>query len=332
MKCFLHLRLRMLIICILAWTGAEAQSTQTKEFKPYKQTIPGSKVTFEMVPIPGGEFQMGSPKTEKGRKEDEGPVHAVKIEPFWMGKFEVTWDEYELFVYPEMEKQQAQQLNQKVFKADAVARPTPPFVDMSFGMGKTGFPAVNMTYYAALAYCKWLTAKTGDFYRLPTEAEWEYACRAGSKTAYHFGDDASRLKEYGWYYENSNGKYQKVGTKKPNPWGLHDMHGNVAEWTMDQYIADFYASKIKTKNSWAVPTKLYPHTVRGGSWDDDAEELRSAARKASNPRWKQRDPQMPKSDWWLTDASFVGFRIVRPVKKPSQEEIDKYFSKAIKDY
>jgi formylglycine-generating enzyme required for sulfatase activity len=203
---------------------------------------------------------------------------------------------------------------------------------MSFGMGKAGFPAINMTQYAALGYCKWLTSKTGQFHRLPTEAEWEYACRAGTNTAYSFGDDPSLLDEHAWFYENSNGTYQKVGNKKPNPWGLHDMHGNVAEWTLDQYLPDYYAFEGRsTENPWAVPTTLYPRVVRGGSWDDDPEELRSAARRGSIAKWKQRDPQIPKSNWWQTDAPFLGFRLVRPLKQPTKEEIEQYFALPLKD-
>lgn len=297
------------------------------DFKPYKETIPGTEVAFEMVPIPGGKFRMGN---ESGGKKDEGPAHEVEISPFWMGKYEVTWEEYDLFVFPELAKEMWENPSLKG-KIDGVSQPTPPFVDMSFGMGKKGFPAINMTHYAALSYCKWLTALTGDFYRLPTEAEWEYAARAGSTTAYSFGNDVDRLDEYAWYYDNSNGGYQQVGGKKPNAWGLYDMHGNVAEWTLDAYSPAYNTTRKTVKDPWNKPTRLYPHVVRGGSWDDDPEDLRSASRLASSPSWKQRDPQIPKSNWWMTDASFLGFRIVRPLEKPTQEEIDAYFADPIPD-
>ena len=107
---------------------------------------------------------------------------------------------------------------------------------MSLGMGTSkGLPVGNVTQYAASQFCKWLSAKTGHFYRLPTEAEWEYSARAGSSTAYYFGDDPKMIEQYAWSFENSEDSYHPVGQKKPNAWGLYDMHGNVAEWTLDQY-------------------------------------------------------------------------------------------------
>lgn len=311
-------------------TGSTAK---TVDFAAYTETVDGTTVSFEMLPVPGGKFMMGSPPAERGRRRDEGPVHPVQVDSFWMAKLEITWDEYEIFVFPELEKEQNKNASPETGQVDAVTRPTPPFVDMSFGMGKNGYPAVNMTRYAALGYCKWLTAKTGHFYRIPTEAEWEYACRAGSTTPYSFGDNINALGEYAWYNKNSSGKYHKVGTKKPNQWGLYDMHGNVAEWTLDQYIPGFYSSfnGKEAVNPWAKPDRLYPHAVRGGSWDDGAENLRSSARMGSNPKWKKRDPQIPRSNWWNTDASFVGFRILRPVTQPTAEQIAEYFAAPIKD-
>ncbi len=308
--------------------------TTQAQMQPYKQVVPGTDVSYEMVPIPGGQFVMGSPASEAGRNADEGPQHNVAIQPFWMGKYEITWPEYELFMFPEEEKKirVRHNYNGALDKtADAVTRPTTPYVEMSFGMGKDGYPAISMTQHAANTYCKWLSAKTGHYYRLPTEAEWEYACRAGTKTAYSFGDDPADLGDYAWYAKNSGSKYQKVGRKKPNPWGLYDMHGNVAEWTLDQYDPDYYSkfTSALVDAPWNKATKPYPHSVRGGGWDDAAPLLRSAVRKASDKSWKVQDPQLPKSIWYMTDAQFLGFRIIRPLNVPSPEELAKYWTSGV---
>jgi formylglycine-generating enzyme required for sulfatase activity len=124
-----------------------------------------------------------------------------------------------------------------------------------------------------------------------------------------------------------------VGLKKPNAWGLYDMHGNVAEWTYDQYNANFYATSVNSTNPVAFPNQLYPLVIRGGSYEDDAKYLRSAARMFSDPAWKQIDPQIPKSNWWFPDAPFIGIRLVRPAVTPTKEDIEKYYNKApIKDF
>jgi len=203
--------------------NSDAEANDHSGMKPYTEEILGAGVKFDMVPIPGGTFMMGSPKSETGRNVDEGPQHEVKIEPFWMGKCEVTWQEYELWGLgfdAQRRKAKNQEPTDYEKLADAIARPTKPYSDMSFGMGKAGYPALCMTQFAAKMYCKWLSAKTGHYYRLPTEAEWEYACRAGTTTAYSFGDDPKDLDEYAWHDGNSDDKYHKVGRKKPNPWGL----------------------------------------------------------------------------------------------------------------
>jgi len=325
-------------VTIVVSAAISTSAQTTTDFKSYTQVIPGSNQVYAMVAIPGGSFMMGSPAAEKGHKPDEGPQHKVQIEPFHMGKYEVTWDLYDLFAFTNMEKEMAAkytQLDANLAKTDATTRPSPPYVDMSFGMGREGYPAINMTQYAAIKFCAWLYAKTGIFYRLPTEAEWEYACRAKTTTPYSFGADVKQLGDYAVFNGNSGGGYKKVGTKKPNPFGLHDMHGNVMEWTQDQYIEDYYqqVASGKAKGPYAPTTTLYPNSVRGGSWDDGPEVLRSAARTPSAPAWKVLDPQSPKSDWWLTSASFVGFRIVRPAKTPSEAEIKAYYDiKVIKDY
>jgi formylglycine-generating enzyme required for sulfatase activity len=297
--------------------------------KPYTVVVVNAEIKFDMLPIKGGTFLMGSPVTEKKRGNDEGPQVEVTVEPFWMGKYDVTWDEYETWAF-ELDKQRRQLAHAEATVwdglADAINRPTRPYTDMSFDMGKSKRPAICMSQYAAQAYCKWLCAKTGRYYRLPTEAEWEYACRAGTTTAYSFGDDPKLLGQYAVYFDNSNDKYDKVGTKKPNPWGLYDMHGNVAQWVLDQYVADFYKKEAgkKVVNPLAPVKEEYPCAVRGGSWQDDAEMLRSAARRGSNKDWKKQDPQIPQSIWWMTDATFVGFRVVRPLRMPTEQEAKLY--------
>jgi formylglycine-generating enzyme required for sulfatase activity len=304
---------------------AAVASAQSPEMKAYTETISGTDITFDMVPIPGGKFLMGSAAGEAGRKPDEGPQIEVEIEPFWMGKHEVTWDAYETWSF-NLDIQRRQLIGIKPTKfdelADAVTRPTKPYTDMTFGMGKDNFPAICMTQLAAKKYCEWLSAKTGHYYRLPTEAEWEYACRAGTKTAYSFGDDVEKLGDYAWHFDNSDGAYHKVGQKKPNPWGLHDMHGNVAEHVLDRYEPDFYklhAGKL-VKSPYNPPNELENRAVKGGSWDDDPEALRSAARRGSHADWKVQDPQSPQSQWYYTDALFCGFRVIRPLREHTAEE------------
>ncbi len=308
----------------------EAVAQSEEEMQPYAERLAGTSVKFDMVPIPGGTFQMGSPETEEGREDDEGPVHEVKISPFWMGKHEVTWDSYEIFMLS-LDTERRELTGKPATKfdklADAVARPTKPYTDMTFGMGKSGFPAISMTQTAAKRYCEWVSARTGRYYRLPTEAEWEYACRAGSQTAYHFGDDVDQLREYAWFYDPDEDLpgYHKVGQLKPNAFGLHDMHGNVAEWVLDQYVPNYDAFAGKTvEDPFVEAATIYPRSVRGGSWDDDPEWLRSAARRGSTNDWKRQDPQLPQSIWYFTDAQFLGLRVVRPLTPPSQEERTSY--------
>jgi formylglycine-generating enzyme required for sulfatase activity len=296
-----------------------------EDMKLYVETIPGTKVKFEMVPIPGGTFKMGSPTGEPKRSDDEGPQHLVTVGPFWMEKTETTWDEYDIFAFSQdilKKKQQGVDLAKEAESeklADAVTRPTPPYTDETFGFGREGHPVINITHHAAMEYTRWLSAKTGKTYRLPTEAEWEYACRAGSETAYGFGDGPTKLGEYAWYRENSEALPHPVGQKKPNAWGLDDMLGNVAEWCLDLYDKNYYKT-FKPLVPAVAPVLIpgaqkFPHVARGGSWDDEASRLRCAARLASTQDWNQEDPQRPQSIWWHTDALFLGFRVVRPLEE-----------------
>lgn len=302
-----------------------------EEMQAYENTIPKTGAKYQMVPIPGGEFLMGSPDSEKDRLDDEGPQHKVKLEPFWMGKFEVTWDMYEPFMItatPRNKDGSPIKINPDDEAADVVSSPTAPYTEMSFGMGLDGYPAISMTQHAANKFCQWLSAQTGHFYRLPTEAEWEYACRAG--TTGPFSCDEDKLTEYAVFETNPDNPvlsgYARVGTKKPNPWGLHDMHGNVMEWCLDQYVANTYGSRSGSGNAviapLVVPTELYPRVARGGSWYDPAMDVRSARRWGSEENWKQQDPQLPKSIWYHTDALWLGFRLVRPLKVPDAQKMD----------
>lgn len=305
------------LLLILSYAQLNAQTTAT-EFTAYEQKITGTTVNFKMVAIPAGTFTMGSAATQQGRQADEGPAVQVKVDSFWMEEHEVTYEEYILFQDEDADHAP---------KPDGITRPSPPYIDFTLGMGKTGgFPANSMSQYAATMYCKWLYKKTGIFYRLPTEAEWEYACRAGSNTTYFFGDDDKSLSGYAWYAGNSGDKYHAVKQLKPNAWGLYDMLGNVAEWTLDQYD-EHYFDRVKATpaNPLLQPVKKNPITLRGGHFRDEAAGVRTAARLKSNPVWNDRDPQIPRSKWWNTDAPFIGFRIVRPVKQPSPEEADRFF-------
>jgi hypothetical protein len=186
-------------------------------------------------------------------------------------------------------------------------------------------PAVTMSQFAARQYTKWLSGITGIEYRLPSEAEWEYAARAGTIAAYSFGDP-EELGRYAWFDENADYQTHPVGTKAPNPWGLYDMHGNVAEWTLDEYRAGRYqelgAGPVEAVEIVLWPTKVFPRVIRGGSWLDLADRLRSAARqKSEEDEWKLTDPNRPFSPWWYTEepAMGVGLRLVRPLSRMSEE-------------
>jgi formylglycine-generating enzyme required for sulfatase activity len=250
-----------------------------------------------------------------------------------MGKTEVTWDEYDLYWKKVEEAQRPANPMPRDQAADAISRPTPPYADETFGHGREGQPVICITHHAAMQYCAWLSAKTGKTYRLPTEAEWEYACRAGTKTAFSFGDDLNPLGDFAWFKENSEDLTHKVGEKKANPWGLLDMHGNVAEWCLDHYESDTYGKRAGAEPVlWPVvlPTeRRFSHVVRGGSWADEPSKCRSAARRGSHKQWIKQDPQRPQSIWWLTDAEFVGFRIVRPVDE--QENLKGLKSKVTRE-
>lgn len=308
---------------------------------PYTVTIPGSDVTFEMLPIPGGTFWMGSPDSDPHGQPSERPPIRVTVEPFWMAKTEVTWAEYKQFmalyqVFKKFVSAQVRLVTEEN-RLDAITAPTELY-EPSFTFEYGDDPrqaAVTMTQLAAKHYSQWLSAVTGQQFRLPCEAEWEYACRAGSTTAYCFGDDPAQLGDYAWYRDNcEEGGQRPVGLKKPNAWGLHDMHGNVAEWVLDKYSDEGFGRLAGRENLMALetilwPDELWPRMVKGGSWESDAAGCRSAAKFGSDdPEWKSNDPNLPKSPWWYTDdpARGVGFRLVRPLREVPPEEMRKFWA------
>lgn len=306
--------------CIFIFLGLSS-ALFAQDFKTYEQAIPGTTVTFKMIAIPGGKFTMGSPANAKGRDADEGPQKQIEVSPFWMENHEVTFAEWDVY-FKDTSLPQSKNI-------DGVTRATPQYIDLTWGMGRSGkHPTNSMSHTAAMMYCKWLYKKTGIFFRLPTEAEWEYACLAGHPT-FPPTNDTQVLNQVGYFKENSASKFHHVAELKPNAWGLFDMLGNLSEWTLDQYDPVYY-EKIQVKDPVTVPGPRYPKTVRGGSYLDDRKELRCSNRIASEANWNQRDPQIPKSKWWLTDGMFVGFRVVRPQKQPTAQEVDKFFAPYLK--
>ncbi len=304
-------------LLLLIFCNNNAQNN-TSAFTTYQQKIDGSTLSFKMIPIQAGKFIIGSKATEKNRKADEGPQKEIQVAAFWMGAYEVTRDELDVFLKDESTSQN--------ITMDAITRPSAQYVDLSWGMGKEGgYPANSMSQRTAIMYCRWLYEKTKIFYRLPTEAEWEYACRAGTQTAYYFGNDPALLGKHAWYAKNSEDKFHKVGLKLPNPWGLYDMLGNMTEWTLDHYDATAFEKVNNEQLTIAANEAKYPKTLKGGSFIDPAIELRSAKRFHSDPIWNRRDPQIPKSKWWLTEAKQVGIRLLRPFLQPTEEEIKQFF-------
>ncbi len=307
---------------------------------PFRQTILGTKVSFEMVPIAGGTFLIGSPEGEAERGADEGPQVTIEIPPFWIGKYEVTWAEYRNYMdltlaFEQFDDQKIRQVDDSN-RVDAITSPSKlydPSFTFACGDGPRQ-PAVSMSQYAAKQYTKWLSLLADQFYRLPTEAEWEYACRAGTTTAYSFGDDPKQLGDYAWIYDNADDQTHDVGQKLPNPWGLYDMHGNASEWTLDEHRAEWYGELKKrgepvgAADAVCWPSQLYPRVLRGGSWFFDPPDCRSAKRRLSNDDdWRSYDPNTPKSPWWFASdmSQDVGFRIVRPLHLLPKAERSRYW-------
>ena len=282
----------------------------------YSEKIPNSELSIEMIFIQGGEYSMGNKNSNVN----------TQISSFWMSKYEITWEIYNLFMEFDQSNKLEYIIDGDTIKVDGISKPTTPYTDMTFGMGYEGFPAVNMTHFAASKFCKWLSLITGNYYRLPTEAEWEYACRSGTSSDYYYGDDFSLIDEYSWNKNNSDNSYQRVGQKIPNKWGLHDMLGNVSEWVADSYDDNIFKSKKLKKDPFIFSESKYPKVYRGGSWNDEPSSLLTHKRFYSDNSLQKRDPQIPKSQWWNTDAPNIGFRIVRVNKDDSESRRNMFWN------
>ncbi|NIS50665.1 MAG: SUMF1/EgtB/PvdO family nonheme iron enzyme [Phycisphaerae bacterium] len=301
-------------------TTVTSASGLPKKYTETVTSVGGDKISFDMVLIPGGEFLMGSSDNEAGRKDNEGPQHKVRLKPFYLCTTETT---YELFwvYYEETVQRDRDKARKKVQDVDAITGPTPIYGDPTMGMGGGTKPAIGATWLNAMTFCRWLSKKTGKKYRLPTEAEWEYAARAGTETVYFFGNDSKQLSTYAWFEDNSEQATHEVAKKKPNPWGLYDMLGNVLEWVQDFYNPTAYAAAAKKSPvlNPKGPKQGKVHVARGGSWESGAEDLRCAARAFEEDFWRFQDPQDPKSKWWLPQMGFIGFRVARTAEAAESE-------------
>ena len=326
-------------------TGPAVKLSSGEFMVAYRQRIPGTDIEFEMIPIPAGSFVMGTPENAETGNDDERPTVKMNVRPMWVAKTEVTWQMYKEYmrmygIFKKFETK-GQRPVDPANLTDAITAPTELYdPSFTYEYGKEPQqPAVTMTQYAAQQFTKWLSKLTGSQYRLPTEAEWEYACRAGTQTAYSFGDDPAMIDQYAAHFDNSYEGPQPVGTKKPNAFGLHDMHGNAAEWTVNAYDEDGYQWMVDENLTDATeasrwPEMPWPCVARGGSWEMDPEDLRSASRLASDDEeWKSEDPNFPRSPWWHTSdpSRGVGFRLFRSLENLPDETITRYWEAGPED-
>lgn len=307
---------------VLALSSTSSQAATPKAYIETVKTVNDAEMSFRMVPIPGGTFSMGSHDSEPNHEADEGPQHQVRLDPFYMCWTETTLDLFMAY-YQEtvsakkdfMETQEAKKDAERAGGVDAISGPTPVYGDLSMGYSPK-HPAIGMTWHNANNFCLWLSKKTGKKYRLPTEAEWEYACRAGGANIFGTTNDAEKMKDYAWYEVTADSETSEVGKKKRNAFNLYDMSGNVREWVSDFYSPTAY--KDAAKKSLSVnpkgPKTGELHVARGGDYSSSVGELRCAARELEQKWWRMGDPQIPKSIWWLPEMDIIGFRVVRSIE------------------
>lgn len=316
-------------------TGNENKEIYTEpakvgRFENFTETIPGTTVSFNMKAIPGGSFKIGSPENEEMRESDEGPQKEVKLSPFYMAEIEVTWNEYLAFYSATAAEGRSTDTEGARTEADvdAISGPTPPYgqPDQNWGLGTR--PAITMSYHSAKTYCKWLSKVTGKTYRLPTEAEWEYAARGGTETPFFFpgepkeftekgffgkifGKSSDSINNYVIYIKDSDGKTQEPSEVEANPFGLKNMLGNAAEYCLDWYAPDAYSKLQNGALDPKGPATGKEHVIRGGYFKSEIGNVRCASRDfTKTAAWLKTDPQMPKSIWWLSDCNYISFRVV----------------------
>lgn len=244
----------------------------------YTETVPGTLVEFDMVPVPAGSVPLGG---AEGRRE-------VEVESFWIGRFEVRWKAYDAYrLDEELDGLDASEV-------DAISLPSKPYGFGSEipGFGQKEYPALAVTRNGARQFARWVSARTGHTYRLPTRAEWKHACTVAYGNAAEWGAEA--LGSRAWFAGNADGEAHPVGELEPNDLGVYDLLGNAAEHVVPEGAGD------------GQPTEVW-----GGSYLSEADAVHCAARQQKTPEWQESDPQLPKSLWWLSDAPFVGVRLVR---------------------
>jgi formylglycine-generating enzyme required for sulfatase activity len=247
-----------------------SQTPPPQKLAPFIETLPKSVVKIQMLPIPGGTYKSGN-KT-------------VEVKPFYIAKTEMPWEAFDLFL---SSGPPSKSYDQTEFKPDAIARPSKSYILPDLGWGHNGYPVINVSFTTVEMYCRWLSSVTNKKYRVPTEAEWELACRAGATGPWKI--DKATAEKAAWYLDNSDEMTHPVGKKAANKFGLYDTLGNVGEWATD----------LDGKP-----------VLCGGTFLDKLADVSPSTRKRWTPKWQETDPQIPKSRWWLSDGSFVGFRVV----------------------